>query len=50
MRRLVVRVVMQGVVWVGGGGCRCDVWGLVMGVSLGGGRRGRLAMVCVGGG
>ena len=31
MRRLVVRAVMGGVVWVWGGGRRCRAWGLVMG-------------------
>ena len=34
-----------GVVWVGGGGRRCRVWGLVMGfplVAVGGGTRGRV--------
>ena len=31
MRRLVVRGVMGGVVWVGGGGRRCRAWGSVMG-------------------
>ena len=43
MRRLVVRGVMGGVVWVGGGGRRCRVWGPVMGFPLaavGGGTRG----------
>ena len=34
MRRLVVWGVMGGVVWVGGGGCRCRVWGMVMGFLL----------------
>ena len=37
MRRLVVRGVVGGSVWVRGGGCRCRVW-----------ERG-LAVVCVGG-
>ena len=37
-----MRDVMGGVVWVGGGGCRCRVWGPVMG-SL-------VAVACVGGG
>ena len=43
MRRLVVRGVMGGVVWVGGGGHRCRVWGPVMGSLVavaGGGIRG----------
>ena len=43
MRRLVVRGVMGGVVWVGGGGRRCRAWGLVMGslvAVVGGGIRG----------
>ena len=43
MRRLVVRVVMGGLVWVGGGGRRCRPWGLVMGSLVavaGGGIRG----------
>ena len=43
MRQLVVRGVMGGVVWVGGGGRRCRVWGLVMRFVLtaaGGGTRG----------
>ena len=34
MRRLVVRGVMGAVVWVGGGGRPCRVWGLVMGFFL----------------
>ena len=40
MRRLVVRGVMGGPVWIGGGGGRCRVWGLVMGflVAAAGGR------------
>ena len=39
MRRLVVRGVMGGVVWVGGGGRRCRAWGPVMGslVAVAGG-------------
>ena len=43
MRRLVVRGVMGVVVWVGGGGRRCRVWGPVMGFLVavaGGGIRG----------
>ena len=43
MRRLVVRGVMGGLVWVGGGGGRCRVWGPVMGSLVavaGGGIRG----------
>ena len=43
MRRLVVRGVMGGVVWVGGVGRRCGVWGPVMGFLVavaGGGTRG----------
>ena len=43
MRRLVVRGVMGGVVWVGGGGHRCRAWGPVMGSLVavaGGGIRG----------
>ena len=43
MRRLVVRGVMGGVVWVGGGGRRCRAWGPVMGSLVavaGGGIRG----------
>ena len=43
MRRLVVRGVMGGVVWVGGGGHRCRAWGPVMGslaAVAGGGIRG----------
>ena len=43
MRRLVVRGVMGGVVWVAGGGRRCRVWGPVMGSLVavaGGGSRG----------
>ena len=43
MRRLVVRGVMGGMVWVGGGDRRCHVSGLVMGfllVAAGGGTRG----------
>ena len=43
MRRLVVRGVMGGVVWVGGGGRRCRAWGPVMGSLVavaGGGFRG----------
>ena len=43
MRRLVVRGVMGGVVWVGGGGHRCRAWGSVMGSLVavaGGGIRG----------
>ena len=43
MRRLVVRGVMGGVVWAGGGGRRCRVWGPVMGFLVavaGGGIRG----------
>ena len=49
MRRLVVRGVMGGVVWVGGGGCRCRAWGPVMGslVAVAGGG---IAVACVGGG
>ena len=42
MRRLVVRVVMGGQVWEGGGGRRCRKWGPVMGFLLavaGGGTR-----------
>ena len=40
VRRLVVRGVMRGVVWVGGGGRPCRMWGLVMGflVASAGGR------------
>ena len=34
MRRLVVRGVIGGVVWVRGGGHRCRVWSLVMGLVL----------------
>ena len=34
MRRLVVRGVIGGMVWVGGGGGCCRVWGLVMGFVL----------------
>ena len=39
MRRLVVRGVMGGVVWVGGGGRCCRAWGPVMGslVAVAGG-------------
>ena len=39
MRRLVVRGVMGGAVWVGGGGRRCRAWGPVMGslVAVAGG-------------
>ena len=46
VRRLVVRGVMGGVVWVGGGGRRCRVWGPVMGflVAVAGG--GICAGVC----
>ena len=43
MRRLLVRGVMGGVVWVGGGGRRCRAWGPVMGSLVavaGGGIRG----------
>ena len=43
VRRLVVRGVMGGVVWVGGGGHRCRAWGPVMGSLVavaGGGIRG----------
>ena len=43
MRRMVVRGVMGGVVWVGGAGGRCRVWGPVMGSLVavaGGGIRG----------
>ena len=43
MRRLVVRGVMGGVVWVGGGGRPCRAWGPVMGSLVavaGGGIRG----------
>ena len=43
MRRLVVRGVMGGVVWFGGGGHRCRAWGPVMGSLVavtGGGIRG----------
>ena len=43
MRRLVVRGVMGGVVWVGGGSHRCRAWGPVMGSLVavaGGGIRG----------
>ena len=35
MRWLVVRGVMGGVVWVGGGGRRCRAWGPVMGSLVG---------------
>ena len=34
VRRLVVRCVARGVVWVGGGGCRRRLRGLVMGFFL----------------
>ena len=45
MRRLVVQGVMAGVVWVGGAGRRCRVWGQLMGFLVavaGGGIRGGL--------
>ena len=43
LRRLVVRGVVRGLVWVGGGGRCCRMWGLVMKfflVAAGGGSRG----------
>ena len=53
MRRLVVRGVIRGVVWVGGGGRRCRVWGPVMeflvavaGGGTGGGVCRRGCVVC----
>ena len=49
-RQLVVRGVMGGVVWVGGGGRRCRVWGPVMGFFLWRSREGGPTVVCVGGG
>ena len=46
MRRLVVRGVMGGVVWVGGDGRRCRTWGPVMG-SLVAVEEGGFAVACV---
>ena len=46
MRWLVVRGVMGGMVWVGGGGRRCRVWGVVMGFLLAAGGGGTRGGVC----
>ena len=46
MRRLVVRGVMGGVVWIGGGGRRCRVWGPVMGFLVAVAGRGTRSGVC----